>query len=172
MPPLRGGPSLSQPSLSQPPPHPDGRERAQEALDRISPSSPGRKGGRPGEEGRAPMRGSTEGQRTGDAEAYNPVQASRGGEENAATETTLRRRRAPVRQGRLPLRTHGRAVGAGGDHPRVEHGVHRRHGGERGVAGLAGGSRRHGGRFAGGGRGLRSVPLGPASWGGGAGGPL
>jgi hypothetical protein len=28
MPPLRGGPSLSQPSLSRPPPRPDGRERA------------------------------------------------------------------------------------------------------------------------------------------------
>ena len=64
MAPLRDGPSLSQPSLSQPPPRPDGRERAQEAIfDRISPSSPVRSGGRPGEEGRG-----DEGQRTGDAE--------------------------------------------------------------------------------------------------------
>src|SRR3954452_8992859 len=60
-----GRPSLSQPSLSRPPPRPDGRERAPEPIfERISPSSPVRSGGRMGEEGWG-----DEGQRTEDAKA-------------------------------------------------------------------------------------------------------
>src|SRR4029079_16295612 len=52
-PPLRGGPSLSQPSLSPPPPHLTGeRGLKKPSSEGIPPSSPGRTGGRPGEEGR------------------------------------------------------------------------------------------------------------------------
>src|SRR4051794_38025000 len=63
MPPLRGSPSPPTPLLPAPPP-PAGREGLQNTLRLISPSSPVRSGGRPGEEGRG-----DEGQRTGDANA-------------------------------------------------------------------------------------------------------
>src|SRR4051794_29324579 len=60
-----GRPSLSQPSLSHPPPRPDGRERAPEPIfERISPSSPVRSGGRMREEGWG-----DEGQRIEDAKS-------------------------------------------------------------------------------------------------------
>src|SRR3954471_10073877 len=60
-----GRPSLSQPSLSRPPPRPDGRERAPEPIfERISPSSPVRSGGRMREEGWG-----DEGQRIEDAKS-------------------------------------------------------------------------------------------------------
>src|SRR5262245_44960779 len=62
MPPLRGEPSLSQPSLSPPPPRLTGERGLKDLFGKLSPSSPVGKGGRRGEEGRG-----DEGQRTGNA---------------------------------------------------------------------------------------------------------